>query len=90
MDTNGAAESTTGSDVAGPQTIGGILAAAVNMEEDISSGVYQDYLRRESWPERMDDGAFAEIRKRLTVLIEGTERHKRIIGALVREHGRDK
>ncbi|MBN1361231.1 MAG: hypothetical protein JW993_11590 [Sedimentisphaerales bacterium] len=71
-------------------TIAGVLAAAVNMEEDIGNGVYRDYLRREHWPDRLTEEAFAEIRKRLTVLIEGTERHKRTIGALVREHGRDR
>lgn len=71
-------------------TIGGVLAAAVSMEEDISAGVYRDYLRRENWPEQLDEDAFAEIRKRLTVLIKGIEKHKRIINALVREHGRNK
>jgi len=71
-------------------TIGGVLAAAVNMEEDISSGVYRDYLNRRNWPQQLDDKVFAEIRKRLTVLMKGIEGHKRIIDALVREHGRDK
>jgi hypothetical protein len=68
----------------------GVLAAAVNMEEDISGGVYRDYLRRENWPAQLDDEVFAEVRKRLTVLLKDIEKHKRIISALVKEHGRDK
>jgi len=67
-------------------TIGGVLASALNMEDDISGGVYQDYMSRKHWPERLDEEAFAEIRKRLTVLIEDTKKHKKILQALVREH----
>lgn len=73
-----------------PDTLGGVLTAAVNMEEDISAGVYRDYLDPGNWPDQLDEKAFAEIRKRLTVLLKGIEQHKRIIRALVREHGAGK
>jgi hypothetical protein len=69
--------------------IAGVLASALNMEDDISSGVYDDYLNRSYWPEQLDEGTFAEIRQRLTVLIEDTRKHKKIIEALVREHGKN-
>jgi hypothetical protein len=90
MNTSGTGDVARNPDAVRQDTVGGVLAAAVNMEEDISSGVYRDYLQRRNWPQQLDDQVFAEIRKRLTVLIEGIERHKRIIHALVREHGRDK
>lgn len=70
--------------------IGEMLASAVNMEDDLSSGVYEDYMNRRHWPKQFDEGAFAEIKQRLTVLIEETKKHKKIIGALVREYGGDK
>lgn len=72
------------------ETIGGVLAAALNMEDDISNGVYEDYMHRHQWPRQLDDAVFAEIRKRLTVLIDDTRKHKKILQALVREYGRDK
>ncbi len=72
------------------ETIGGMLASALNMEDEISSGVYEDYLNRRHWPEQLGDDAFAEIRRRLTVLIEDTKKHKKILHALVNEYGKDK
>lgn len=72
------------------ETVGGMLASALNMEDEISSGVYEDYLNRRHWPEQLGDDAFAEIRRRLTVLIEDTKKHKKILQALVNEYGKDK
>jgi hypothetical protein len=70
-------------------TIGGVLAAALNLEDDISGGVYQDYMSRKHWPAQLDEESFLTIRKHLTVLIEDTTKHKKILQALVREHARD-
>ena len=78
-----------GSNPARQATIGGVLTAALNMEDDISGGVYLDYLDRNRWPAQLDDDVFAEIEKRLTVLIEGIAKHRKILQALVREHGRN-
>ncbi len=72
------------------ETIGGMLASALNMEDEISSGVYEDYLNHRHWPQRLDGDVFAEIRRRLTVLIDDTKKHKKILQALVNEYGRDK
>jgi hypothetical protein len=79
-----------GSNAAKHKTIGGMLTSALNMEDEISSGVYQDYLSRRRWPETLDDNVFLNIQRRLTVLIEDTKKHKKILQALVREHGTDK
>lgn len=73
-----------------PDTIGGVLASALSMEDEISTGVYEEYLDRQHWPERLDEGVFLEIKKRLTVLIEDTKKHKKILQALSKEYGRDK
>ncbi len=90
MDTSRAGNIAREANAARPDTMDRVLATAVNMEEDISAGVYRDYLSRRNWPRQLDEQAFAEIRKRLTVLLKGIEKHKRIINALVREHGRDR
>jgi hypothetical protein len=72
-----------------PETMAGILTSALNMEDEISSGVYDEYLERGHWPEQLDDEAFAQIKQRLIVLIEDTRKHKKILQALVREHVKD-
>lgn len=79
-----------GSHVTRHETIGGMLTSALNMEDEISSGVYEDYLDRRHWPAQLGDDVFVEIRRRLTVLIDDTKKHKKILQALVNEYGRDK
>ena len=69
------------------EMIGGVLATALNMEDDISGGVYLAYLERSYWPDQLDDEVFAEIAKRINVLIEGTAKHKRILESLVEQYG---
>lgn len=72
------------------ETIGGILASALNMEDQISSGVYEDYVKRENWPGQLDEDAFLEIRKRLTTLIDDTTKHQKILETLARQYRHDK
>jgi hypothetical protein len=78
------------SDAARQETIGGMLASALNMEDEISSGVYEDYLNRRHWPNELEEATFLNIQRRLTVLIDDTRKHKKILRALVREHGENK
>lgn len=73
-----------------PRTLAGILAAAIDMEEQIAGGVYEDYLERENWPERLEDDVFETIRGLLTTLIDDTKNHKQILAALAREYGHDR
>jgi hypothetical protein len=68
-------------------TVGGRLSAALGMEDEISTGVYEEYRNRRRWPEQFDEAAFLEIEKHLTVLIEDTRKHKEIIEALIRKYG---
>jgi hypothetical protein len=69
------------------ETIGGVLVSALDMEDQISSGVYEEYLNRQHWPGQLDDATLVEIKQRLAVLIEDTKKHKKILQALVKEHG---
>ena len=80
----------SGSNAARQETIGGMLASALNMEDEISSGVYEDYLNRRHWPDELEEDVFANVQRRLAVLIDDTKKHKKILRALVREYGKDK
>ena len=70
-----------------PAILAGYLASALNMEDDILSGVYLDYLSPENWPEQINPEIFQKIRDRLTVLINDTKKHKKIIEAMAKKHG---
>lgn len=69
------------------EAIGGILASALNMEDQISHGVYEEYLDRKRWPGQLDETVFQDICTRLTTLIEDTKRHQRTLMSLSREYG---
>jgi hypothetical protein len=73
-----------------PKTIAGYLASAMDMEDEISNGVYKDYMDPDNWPAGMDLNVFQEIRKLLTTLIEDTRRHRKIISGLIEKYGEDK
>lgn len=73
-----------------PKTIAGYLASAMDMEDEISNGVYKDYMDLDNWPAGIDLDVFQEIRKHLTTLIEDTRRHRVIISGLIEKYGKDK
>jgi hypothetical protein len=60
---------------AGPKKLGGVLATALDLEEQLSNSVYGDYLQRENWPEQLTDRDFEQIKKHLVSLIEDTQKH---------------
>ncbi len=64
------------------------LTTALNMEDQISRGVYADYMTRANWPAGLDNETFAQIKLRLTTLVEDTKSHAKILQALIREHGK--
>ena len=68
-----------------PTILAGYLASALNMEDEISNGVYSDYLKPENWPEQINPEIFQKIRDRLIILIEDTRKHKKIIAALTKD-----
>ena len=69
-----------------PKTLANYLVSALNMEDVISNGIYLDYLNPKNWPEGIDPEVFEKIRTRLTVLIEDTKRHKKIIATLAKDY----
>lgn len=71
-------------------TLAGFLASALDMEDEISNGVYKDYMDLDNWPAGMDLNVFQEIRKHLTTLIEDTRRHRKIISGFIKQYGKDK
>jgi hypothetical protein len=73
-----------------PKTLAGLLASSLDMEDEISSGVYKDYMELDNWPAGTDQNVFQEIRKHLAILIEDTLRHRKIIAGLINQYGKDK
>jgi len=72
-----------------PKTVAGFLASALDMEEQISNSVYRDYLDPATWPADLKPGVFQKITKHLSVLIQDTKKHKKILSALTRQYGND-
>jgi Mg2+ and Co2+ transporter CorA len=70
--------------------VGGFLTAALNMEDQISRGVYEEYMARANWPAGLDEATFERIQERLTTLVEDTQKHHKILQALIREHANSK
>lgn len=61
--------------VADPKKLGGVLATALDLEEQLSNSVYGDYLERANWPDRLTDRHFEQIKKLLVALIADTQKH---------------
>ena len=74
----------------GPRTLGGYLASALDMEERLSGGVYEDYMDIDNWPAGFKRDVFLQVREHLATLIEDTKKHKKILLALSKEYGGDK
>jgi hypothetical protein len=72
-----------------PKTLDHFLSSALHLEEQFSNSVYRDYLDPEDWPVELRPDVFDEIRKRLAVLIEDSEKHEHIIHGLTRQYNGD-
>jgi len=44
----------------------------------------------DNWPAGIDLDVFQEIRRHLTILIEDTRRHRKIVSGLIKQYGKDK
>ena len=73
-----------------PRILANYLVSALDMEDEILSGVYIDYLNPKNWPQGIEPEFFEKIKTRLTVLIEDTKKHKKIIAALAKNYGENK
>jgi hypothetical protein len=70
-------------------TLANFLTAALDMEDEVSNSVYKDYMNAKNWPKNLKPEAFQSIRQHLNVLIEDTQRHRKIILGLIEQHGQD-
>jgi len=68
-------------------TLANFLVSALDMEDEINSSIYNDYMNAKSWPKKLTPEAFESIRKYLEILIEDTKRHKATIQSLIEKHG---
>jgi len=68
-------------------TLANFLTAALDMEDQVSSSVYKDYVNAKNWPKTLKPEAFREIKEYLTILIEDTQKHRKIILGLIKQHG---
>ncbi|MGA1980248.1 MAG: hypothetical protein ABSG99_06775 [Sedimentisphaerales bacterium] len=68
-------------------TLANFLTSALDMEDEISNSVYKDYVNAKNWPKNLKPEAFQQIKEYLTILIEDTRRHRKIIAGLIEKHG---
>lgn len=65
-----------------PLTLAGVLASALDMEDQMSHSVYREYLNRRLWPGNLSDESFGQIKEMLTILLNETAKHERMITTL--------
>lgn len=70
----------------GQGVVSGFLTAALNMEDQISKGVYEEYMNPANWPDGLDEKTFEQIKSRLTTLVEDTKKHAQILRGLAKEY----
>jgi hypothetical protein len=70
-----------------PKILANYLVSALDIEDEISNGIYLDYLNPKNWPGTISPEVFRKIATRLTVLIDDTKKHRKIIEALIKDHG---
>jgi hypothetical protein len=71
-------------------TLANFLTSALDMEDEISNSDYKDYVNAKNWPKTLKPEAFQKIKEFLTILIEDTRKHRKIIAGLIEQHDRDK
>ena len=66
------------------------LASALDMEDEVSIGVYKDYMDAKNWPKNIKPEILQSIKQYLTVLIEDTRKHRQIILGLMQKYDKGK
>jgi len=72
----------------GAKVLVGYLASALDMEDQINTSIYKDYLDEKYWPKHLQPEIFETITQYLNVLIEDTQKHRNIIAVLIEKYGR--
>ena len=65
-----------------PTTVEKLLVSALDMEDEIAHSVYLDYMDRRNWPEGIREKTLDQIRRYLTILLEDTRLHRKIVKSL--------
>jgi hypothetical protein len=89
MNDSSSDKNTSGPDGDSPKTLAGFLSSALSMEDQVSDSVYRDYLDPANWPIDLRPDVFQTITKHLTVLIEDSNKHGKILRALSEQYGND-
>jgi hypothetical protein len=71
------------------KTLANFLASALEMEDEISNSVYKDYMDAKNWPKNLKPDIFESIKRHLNILIEDTQRHRKIILELIKQYGQN-
>jgi hypothetical protein len=71
------------------KTLANFLASALEMEDEISNSVYKDYMDARNWPKNLKPDIFESIKRHLNILIEDTQRHRKIILELIKQYGQN-
>jgi hypothetical protein len=66
------------------------LASALDLEDEVSNSVYNDYMDAKNWPKNIKPEVFQSIKQYLNILIEDTRKHRQIILGLMQKYGQDK
>jgi hypothetical protein len=70
--------------------LAGFLTEALDLEDKVSISVYKDYMDAKNWPKNLKPEIFQNIKQYLNVLIEDTQKHRKIILGLMQNYGQDK
>ncbi len=63
-------------------TVKGLLVSALDMEDEIAHSVYADYMDSRNWPQGIKPKTLDQIRRYLTILLEDTRMHRKIVKSL--------
>lgn len=69
-------------DVGSEKILAGYIASALDLEDQLLSSMYVDYMKQDAWPAAMKKEAIQSIRTYLEILLGDTEKHKRILLSL--------
>lgn len=67
--------------------LAGYIASALDTEDRVVESIYVDYMKRDAWPVTMKEEAMQSIWAMLGILLEDTQKHKRILLSLQNELG---
>ncbi len=65
----------------------GYILSAIDMEDDFTKSVYQDYMKLSNWPAGLSEKTIKNIKSYLQILLDDTQKHKKRFLELKRKLG---